>query len=184
MINCPICKKEIASDATTCPHCGHPLKKIEHLETLLKREHASYILDILIMLLPLSLIALMIINNYLLILAIPISLTTIIWGSLSLKKRMKNNIIVKDLIYLNKDTNEIKVYTIDNREFTYPINLISKIHKENLITQRVFITIKEINNDHITYHTHKLDLGYAKSEEVKSLAKKLKELNITLSVDE
>ena len=97
---------------------------------------------------------------------------------------MKNNIIVKDLIYLNKDTNEIKVYTIDNREFTYPINLISKIHKENLITQRVFITIKEINNDHITYHTYKLDLGYAKTEEVKSLAKKLKDLNITLSVDE
>lgn len=181
---CPVCNKEIATDATTCPHCGHLLKKKNNLEVLLKREHASYTLDILIMVLPLTLIALMLINNYLLILSIPLSLTTIIWGSLSIKKRKMNNKMVKDLIYLNKDTNEITIFTIDNREHTYPINLIEKIKKENLITQRVFITIKEINTDHITYHTYKLDLGYAKSENVKSLTKKLKDTNITLSVDE
>lgn len=184
MIKCPVCNQEIANDAITCPHCGHPLKNKTNLETLLKRTHASYMLDILIMLLPLSLIALMLLSNYLLILAIPLSLITIIWGILSIKKRKKNNKIIKDLIYLNKDSNEIIIFTIDNREYTYPINLVSKIHKENLITQRVYITIKEINRDHIAYSTFKLDLGYAKTEDVKALSKRLKDLNITLSVDE
>lgn len=184
MNKCPVCSQDIASDAITCPNCGHPLKKKANLETLLKRAHASYTLDILIMILPLSLIALMLLSNYLLILSIPLSLTTIIWGSLSIRQRKKNNKIIKDLIYLNKDTNEITIFTIDNREHTYPINLIKKIHKENLITQRVFITIKEINKDHITYSTYKLDLGYAETKEVKALSNKLKDLNITLSVDE
>lgn len=184
MNKCPVCNQDIASDAITCPHCGHPLKSKTNLETLLKRAHASYTLDILIMVLPLSLIALMLLSNYLLILSIPLSLTTIIWGILSIKKRKKNNKTVKDLIYLNKDTNEIIIFTIDNREHTYPINLVTKIHKENLITQRVYITIKEINKDHITFSTYKLDLGYADTKDVKALSKRLKDLNITLSVDE
>lgn len=184
MNKCPVCNKEIASDALTCPHCGHVLKRNTNLECLLKRSHASYTLDILIMVLPLSLIALMLINNYLLILAVPLSLTTLIWGILSIKKRMKNNKILKDLIYLNKDTSEVIIFTLDNREHTYPINLIAKIHKENLITQRVYISIKELNEDHITFHTYKLDLGYANTSDVKALSKRLKEINISLSVDE
>ena len=184
MNKCPVCNQDIASDAITCPHCGHILKKKDNLEVLLKREHASYLLDFLIMVLPLSLIALMLINHYLLILAIPLSLTTLIWGIISIRKRRKNNIILKDLVYLNKDNNEIVVFTLDNREHTYPLHLINKIHKENLITQRVFITIKEANDDHITYHTYKLDLGYAKTEDVKALSKRLKDTTITLSVGE
>lgn len=184
MKTCPVCKKEVADDAKVCPNCGHTLIKEKHLESILKRSRASYALDILIMILPLSLIALTILSNYILIFSIPLALICIIWGILSLKKKNANNKIIKDLIYLNKESNEITIFTINNREHTYPINLIAKINKENMITQRVYITVKELNPDHITYHTYKLDLGYAKTSDVKDAKKKLKEVDIDITLEE
>lgn len=183
MKTCPICKKEVANDAKVCPNCGHTLIKEKKLEMILKRHHASYLLDILIMVLPLSLIALMVIKKYLLAISIPIALICLIWGYLSIKKKKQNNKILKDLIYLNKENNEITVFTIDNREHTYPIDLVKKITKEVLITQRVFITLKEANPDHITYHTYKLDLGYAKNEDVKEAKKKLNNVEVEITVE-
>ena len=28
LTNCPACQKQISISAETCPHCGHPIKKI------------------------------------------------------------------------------------------------------------------------------------------------------------
>ena len=28
LTNCPACQKQISVSAETCPHCGHPIKKI------------------------------------------------------------------------------------------------------------------------------------------------------------
>jgi len=28
LTNCPACQKQISNSAETCPHCGHPIKKI------------------------------------------------------------------------------------------------------------------------------------------------------------
>ena len=123
MKKCPICKKDIASDATTCPHCGHNLvNKEKELPILLKRAQVSYLLDILIMVLPLSLILLMLLNKFLLILAIPLSLLTLVWGFLSIKKKRINNHILKDLIYFNKKDNQLIIYPLDHHEYKINTN--------------------------------------------------------------
>ena len=35
LTNCPACQKQISISAETCPHCGHPIKKIREQKTLL-----------------------------------------------------------------------------------------------------------------------------------------------------
>lgn len=190
MIKCPQCKGKIADTALTCPHCGHVLsseviKKDKEKISVLKREYSSYSIDILIIVLPLSLIALMILNKYLLILAIPLSLISIIWGILSIKKKRRNNKIAKDCIYYDKENKTFTIYDINIKEYSFLANDILNIKKDNLITQRVTLTYKIIDEEKNTFKTSKIDLGYAKNSDVKEFKTKLKNIvDVDLVIDD
>ena len=41
IIECPVCRGKVASDATSCVHCGHPLCGSKINESLLKNEKQS-----------------------------------------------------------------------------------------------------------------------------------------------
>ena len=40
LTNCPACQKQISNSAETCPHCGHPIKKI--------REQKNYLVTMIV----------------------------------------------------------------------------------------------------------------------------------------
>lgn len=188
MIKCPTCKGDIAKDAEVCPHCGHPLvvkeKKDKESVVLLKRDYVSYKLDILLIALPYLLILLMLLNKYLIFLAIPVALLCTGWGILSIRKKKLNNKIIKDLVYYNKENKEITVYDLNLKEYKTSPNLVIKILKENFITTRVYITIKLVNEDQVTYSTKKIELGYAKTSDVKTFKTKLKNIvDVDMSVE-
>ena len=189
MIKCPQCKGKIADTALTCPHCGHVLKeevikKDKEKIVMLKRLHVSYGVDIALIILPYSLIALELINKYLLIPSIFLCLLFSIWGILSILKKRKNNRIAKELVYYDKEKKELTCFDLNIKEYVFPSNLVFEIKKDNVITQRVFIKYKKIKEDN-TYTLSKICLGYAKSEDIKSFQTKLKSIiDISLSIDE
>ncbi len=185
MKKCPVCKKEIASDAVICPHCGHPIEvKEKDQNALLKRKRMSYSVEVSLMFLPILLVIIYLIRYFtkgdkptwpFIVFATAWLLFSIL-SIISIKKKSINNKMVKDLIYYDKNNKVFIIYPLDQHEYVIDVKNIINVKKDNLLTSRTYITFKSINEDKITCSNKKYDLGYSDTKELNTFKTKLKSL--------
>ncbi|MCQ2794417.1 MAG: hypothetical protein MJ207_03595 [Bacilli bacterium] len=158
------------------------IKKEEHKEeviSLLKRARPTYTFDFAIVALSAAFIVVTttlstIYKVYMVLFALILFVILTVDAIFTIKRKKKNNIIVKDCAYFNKEKETLTVYDMHALEYRLSLKDIVKIKQDNLWTNCVYLTYKVIKDD--IYNTHKINLGYADKKSFTEFQKKVKAL--------